>query len=272
MTELDLQALGIWWIPLAPRVARYATNVNLWAIEDGDLGFTLLGCGSGSPDSLIALTSGLADAGATLRDVRRIILTCARNEHADGLRWMLEHAGRLIEVVTPDSASPQLSHSSAAWRVLRDGETVQFRHFTATALQCGCHRPRITCLHAGPDRLLFSADHLVDDGGLSARFAHESAPDGPRAYRSFLERLAGLDVSVVLPGIGPPFGGHRRVVRASLSQPSLSLPDGAQRLRRGWRLAPARPAALRPPVPAAPRNARNRRNAQPPPANKEQQG
>lgn len=248
MTELDLQALGIWWIPLAPPAERCGATVNAWAIEDGDLGITLVGCGTGSSDALAALSNGLAEAGATLRDVGRVVVPGAHEEHAGGLRWIVENAGRPVEVLAAGPVRARLPALLSRTRVLRAGDRIEFRRITARAMVCGGHVPPLTCLFEERHGILFSSNHLVDDPGTYARHGSGSSPEIDRdAYRVSLARLSELPVSVVLPGRGPPFAGHRRSIRkalASLTSRGQSESSGDTRVRAN------RPSSSAPPVPS----------------------
>lgn len=257
MTELDLQALGIWWIPLSVPAERRGTTVNVWAIEDCTASVTLFGCGPATSESFAALTNGLAEAGATLGDVGRIIVPGGLPDHTGALRWILDAARRPVEVLASRSVRAHLPVQRSTTHELHAGDPVEFRRFGATAMRCGGHLPPLTCLFAERQRLLFSSEQLVDDPGLYARHAGASSSDIDRdAYRVSLARLAELHISVVLPGHGPPFAGHRRVIRDALVR--LNSPSAAMR-----RAAPGdRPRPLRTnstPPPAEGRQARTGR-------------
>jgi glyoxylase-like metal-dependent hydrolase (beta-lactamase superfamily II) len=240
VTELDLQALGIWWIPLPHPAARRGATVNAWAIEDDALGITLFGCGPGTPEAVAALTRGLAQAGATLHDVGRVIVPGVLPDHAGALPWIAEHAGRPVEVLASWPVRDALALPASSARELRAGARLDFKRFASTAVRCGGLLPPLTCLFAEHPGLLFSSDHLLDDPGAYARLAGGSRPDVDRdAYRLSLARLAALPVSVVLPGRGPPFAGHRRVVREALAQ--LSPPASSRRPRGPRPLSPRAP-------------------------------
>jgi glyoxylase-like metal-dependent hydrolase (beta-lactamase superfamily II) len=245
LTELDLQALGIWWIPLARPAARYDANANVWAVEDGEFGLTLFGCGSSSPASLVALSNGLAEAGATIRDVGRVILSHADHERSDGLRWIVQSAARPIVVVASRPVLGHLALPTVTWHVLRDGDRFQYRCLSAIALVCPGFSPSRTCFYDEQRGLLLSSDLLLDDGGTHARLCCESNLD-VEAYRASLTRLSRLDISLVLPAHGSPFAGHRRVIRdalASLEHPPRDCVGPASGRPRRRTLRAAKTAA-----------------------------
>ena len=78
------------------------------------------------------------------------------------------------------------------------------------------HTPGLCVLHDPGHRLLLAADHLLER--ISPNPLIELRPDGPqlfqplRAYLDSLARTRALEVELVVPGHGPPFGGHRAVI------------------------------------------------------------
>lgn len=219
MTELDLQAMGIWRITMGRAGESPAARVNVWAIEDELFGITLFDCGSGTSDSLVALEDGLAVAGATTRDVRRIIVSHPHPEHAGGMKQLVENSYFPVEVMASGPDLDRLPLPPRRKHELRDGERITFRRFVAVALRCPGHTPALTCLFAPGPALLFSSDHLVDQVTESACLVGRGLePElDVMAYCASLTRLSRLEISVVLPGRGPPFAGHRRAIRDSLS-------------------------------------------------------
>ena len=79
------------------------------------------------------------------------------------------------------------------------------------------HTPGLLCLHDRSHRILFSDDHLLER--VSPNPLIELGPDGSDgffrplvAYLDSLARTRALEVDLVLPGHGPPFGRHREVI------------------------------------------------------------
>lgn len=216
MTELDLMALGIWRIPI-PLPAR-GVVVNAWAIEDANGGIALFDCGLDSPESLAALADGLAEANASLDDVRRLILSHGHPEHAGGARHVLGRPARPVPVFVSGAEPLTLPGAGGHVHPLRDGDRLQFKRFVATALHTPGHTAGLSCLFAEEQGILFSSDHLLHgvEPIATCDLANDDL-DAVQAYRKSLLRLGALDVRVVLPGRGAPFAGHRRVVREVLS-------------------------------------------------------
>jgi glyoxylase-like metal-dependent hydrolase (beta-lactamase superfamily II) len=152
-------------------------------------------------------------------------------------------------------------------RRLADGDRIVAGGRTLTVLERSGHSPTDTVFHDESDALLVGGDHLLDqissnplaqwpvgtrDPELAAR-----APDRRRPlldYLASMRRTAELEVSVVLPGHGEPFGDHRRLIerrermhrrRARKILRSIERPTTAAALAsRLWRHVPVTQAYL----------------------------
>jgi glyoxylase-like metal-dependent hydrolase (beta-lactamase superfamily II) len=97
------------------------------------------------------------------------------------------------------------------------GEVLRVGRLELEVLHMPGHTPGLICLHERRHRLFFSADHLLER--VSPNPILELPPDGEAgpyrplvSYLDSVSRLRSLDVDLVLPGHGPPFGDHRRVI------------------------------------------------------------
>ena len=110
-----------------------------------------------------------------------------------------EHARR-IEAVLP----------------LEPGEVIHGKYVTLEVLHMPGHTPGLCCLYDRRRRLFLAADHLLEK--VSPNPFIELGPGGEEGWRplvAYLEAIArvrALEVDLVLPGHGPPFSGHRRVI------------------------------------------------------------
>ena len=102
-------------------------------------------------------------------------------------------------------------------RPLVDGDVVRTRHLELRVLHMPGHTPGLVCLHEPARRLLFAGDHLLEK--VSPNPLIELGPGGEEghflplvAYLASLARTRALDLDLVLPGHGPPFGDHRAVI------------------------------------------------------------
>ncbi len=100
---------------------------------------------------------------------------------------------------------------------LAEGAVVEGRHVRFTVRHFPGHTPGLIALHEPRLGLLLPADHLLER--ISPNPLIELGPDGTDgffrpllAYLDSLERTRALDLALVLPGHGAPFGDHRRVI------------------------------------------------------------
>ncbi len=100
---------------------------------------------------------------------------------------------------------------------VEEGARLRTRHLELEVLSMPGHTPGLVCLLDRRHRLLFSSDHLLER--ISPNPLIELGPDGSDgffrplvAYLESLARTRELEVDLILPGHGPPFGGHRQVI------------------------------------------------------------
>ncbi|MBN1568600.1 MAG: MBL fold metallo-hydrolase [Acidobacteria bacterium] len=109
--------------------------------------------------------------------------------------------GKRLEKVTP----------------LLPGQILQCRHVTLEILHMPGHTPGVCCLYDRDNRLLFSADHFLQN--VSPNPLLELSPNGePPSFKPLLsyfasiDRVRSLSVDLVLPGHAAPFSRHREVI------------------------------------------------------------
>lgn len=101
---------------------------------------------------------------------------------------------------------------------LDDGQTIELGGLEWCAIAAPGHDPEALVLHCARERLLISADALWGNG-FGLIFPELEGESGFSEQRAILERIASLDVAVVLPGHGPMFtdvSGALRVARQRL--------------------------------------------------------
>jgi glyoxylase-like metal-dependent hydrolase (beta-lactamase superfamily II) len=106
--------------------------------------------------------------------------------------------------------------------LLEPGEVLHAKHVALEVVHMPGHTPGLCCLHERRLRLFFSADHLLEK--VSPNPLIELGPHGEEgvfrpliAYAESIARLRALDVDLVLPGHGAPFGRHRDVIDSLLA-------------------------------------------------------
>jgi glyoxylase-like metal-dependent hydrolase (beta-lactamase superfamily II) len=104
---------------------------------------------------------------------------------------------------------------------LEPGAVLRTRHLALEVHHMPGHTPGLCCLYERQRKIFFSADHLLEK--VSPNPIIELGPNGEEglfrpllAYVRSVQRLRALEVDVILPGHGPPFGGHRQVIDALL--------------------------------------------------------
>src|SRR6266511_390795 len=110
-----------------------------------------------------------------------------------------------------------LARRVPAVRPLVEGDRVRTRHLALRALHMPGHTPGLVCLHDAAHRLLLSGDHVLEK--VSPNPLIELGPNGEEdwfkplvAYLASVARTRALELDLVLPGHGPPFGDHRAVI------------------------------------------------------------
>jgi glyoxylase-like metal-dependent hydrolase (beta-lactamase superfamily II) len=192
------------------------------------------------------LTKYLEGQGRTIGDLARIVCTHGHPDHAGGVR---ELAAGDIEVLmhpadfeglqvgvrdalrrptrgrffasmtpTPDTALP-----------LADGDVLDIAGGLEVIHTPG-HTPGSVCLYARRDRILFVGDVLQRRRNGEVIFAHSIYSDDVTAARASVQRLGGLDVSMIAFGHYPP-------LREGASETLADLVRRAQRIERGDRTA-----------------------------------
>jgi glyoxylase-like metal-dependent hydrolase (beta-lactamase superfamily II) len=88
--------------------------------------------------------------------------------------------------------------------VLEDGETIELGRLRWQVIAAPGHDPDAIVLHCADERILISADAFWQDG-FGVIFPEIEGESGFVEQRAMLERIAALDVRVVIPGHGPVF-------------------------------------------------------------------
>jgi glyoxylase-like metal-dependent hydrolase (beta-lactamase superfamily II) len=229
-------------------------RVNVYVIEDDPL--TLVDTGPNSGTSFDELTRGLNGLGHAIEDIELVILTHQHIDHLGLVSLVAAHSGAdvaAIDVAVPFvenfaaeaqadddyarevmlkngipeelvAALSVVSSAFRAWgaradvtRILRDGETLEFRDRSLTVHHRPGHSPTDTIFHDRERRMLISADHLlghISSNPLLTR-PRDGSTDRPQALVSYLESLRltrEMDVDLVLPGHGEAFEDHKSLI------------------------------------------------------------
>lgn len=201
-------------------------------------------------DGTVALEAGLQGAGYALRDVSRVVVTHAHIDHYGLAGRLLELTGAELwmhaatdfdcekyrhpgtatarrrdtyaDHGVPPGTVDELADTLGRWmpylhsvveasRRLRGGERITVGSRVLEVVHTPGHSLGHVCLWSPADRALFSGDHLLPGVTPPVAFERGSDPDPLGSYLDSLDRVAGYDPALVLPGHGRPFrDGARR--------------------------------------------------------------
>lgn len=100
---------------------------------------------------------------------------------------------------------------------LADGMTVHLGSFDWQVISAPGHDPNAVILYSPESRVLLSADALWERG-FGIIFPELEGESGFAEQQAILERIAQLDVHVVIPGHGRPFTGVNAAIDVSLGR------------------------------------------------------
>lgn len=237
--EPEAVAPGVHRLPL-PLPGDALKAINTYLLEDGD-GFTLIDAGWDSADSRAVLERLVADVGAELRHVRRVVVTHLHMDHvghASALRNDLgaefvmgrgEEPGYSSNLSDPErgrahreammvlAGGAELVDEFSAvrgpakalgWGLpdtwLDDGETTGSERRLEAVATPGHTRGHLSFLDR-EHRLLLSGDHLLPHITPSIGFETFYNPTALGDFLASLAKVRPLDVELVLPAHGPVF-------------------------------------------------------------------
>jgi glyoxylase-like metal-dependent hydrolase (beta-lactamase superfamily II) len=220
-------------LPMAGNPMRY---INGYLVEESD-GYTLIDCGWKADDVLAALHAGLASAGASLAEVKRLLITHFHFDHY-GLAGTLMRAGvaelgmhaldwEFVSILLSD---PERMDNAADDFIERNGLTVgalledEIEHHRRSeltrptrfledgersgrlrAVWTPGHSPGHLCFVDERSGKMFTGDHVLDPVTPHVGVWHESRGDALGEYNDSLRKVAEIGATGVLPAHGEPF-------------------------------------------------------------------
>jgi glyoxylase-like metal-dependent hydrolase (beta-lactamase superfamily II) len=236
---------GIHMLELPLPFSLGIVNVYLVRLESGWL---LIDTGMRTEACFDALARALEGLSVDWRDIRRILLTHIHPDHIGLATKLIALTGAALElhaadnellvhvtdtdlhrdwqqeILTTAGVSPEMRamvHSAmfeiqqsferlAPDRLLAGGETIATAHGVLEVVWTPGHSPGHVCLYDRQRRVLISGDHILQH--ISPNIGWQPGRDALGEYLSSLDRIAALDVDLILPSHGAPFAGHREWV------------------------------------------------------------
>ena len=225
-----------------PMTGSPLRHINGYLVPEDD-GFTLIDCGWKADDVLAALHAGLAEHGAALSDVKRIVVTHMHFDHyglAGTLRragvpelllheldWefasriltnpkeadkvsdaWLERNGYVVEPTDEESEHHRMNELTEPTRKLGDAERIG----RLLVVWTPGHTPGHICFVDTVSKKMFTGDHVLDPVTPHVGFWAEHRGDPLGDYIASLENVGRIGASGVLPAHGEPFPDLQRRV------------------------------------------------------------
>ncbi len=217
-------------------------NIYLVRLEDG---YLLIDCGMETEPAFETLQAALNERGIQWCEIRQILLTHMHPDHMGLAARLLELTGaelamheaearHLRQVTAGDRKLPWLAeaymqsgvplalelkmeehfngirknfHDIAPARSLNGGEQLETALGPLEVIWTSGHSPGHICLYSRERKLLFSGDQIIEK--ITPNIAWHPGRDMLAEFLESLNRLAGLDIDLILPGHDEPFSGHR---------------------------------------------------------------
>ncbi len=153
----------------------------------------------------------------------------------------------MAAVVAAGDGSTRLARRIPEVQPIEAGAVVEGRAIRFEVIEMPGHTPGLICLWAPDHGVLLPADHLLEK--VSPNPIIELDAEGRQVHRPLavylqsLERTRALEISLVMPGHGPGFSGHRALIDGLLGffekRQARLLGLLAGRPRTGWELCQA---------------------------------
>ncbi|HYL35887.1 MAG TPA: MBL fold metallo-hydrolase [Bryobacteraceae bacterium] len=232
----------VWKLALPLPFELASVNVYLVALEDG---YLLIDCGMETDPAFATLSAAMTERGIAWTEIRRIFLTHMHPDHMGLAARLLRLTGATLAMHEAEAAHLQMVASAERrfpWLeiaytqagvpktleskinehflevrknfhnitpdvALVGGEEIPTAIGPLQVLWTSGHSPGHVCLYSAERKLLFSGDQILEN--ITPNISWHPGRDMLGEFLESLERLAGLEVELILPSHGEPFSGHR---------------------------------------------------------------
>ena len=236
---------GIHWLklPLPMPGSVFPGYVNAYLVQ-GDRGFTLVDTGWNTDEAFASLQEQLAETGADIRDISRIVVTHVHPDHYGLAGRIKQLSGAVLALhdiekgfiksryITMDELLKQTGQWLAINGVppdelanirdatvgleqyiiptypditLHGGETIATGKFTFQVLWTPGHSSGHICLYEPGEKVLISGDHILPTITPNVGSHPQSIENPLGRYLNSLNDLKRLDIRLILPGHESPF-------------------------------------------------------------------
>jgi glyoxylase-like metal-dependent hydrolase (beta-lactamase superfamily II) len=241
MTEISP---GIYWFKLPIMLEGVSlAHVNVYLVRGND-GYLLIDSGWNTPDSFEAMSRGLKEIGADLKDVTQVVCTHAHPDHygmaghikqISGAAITMHHIeknyimpryvamqellGETDQMLTgngvPRAEVQKLRDATVGLAqfivpalpdtTLHEGETISHGAFNFRVMWTPGHSSGHICLYEPDRKLLFSGDHILPKITPNISVHPQSIENPLGRYLRSLKETRGLNVELTCPGHDEPF-------------------------------------------------------------------
>ncbi len=235
---------GIYWFKLPITMEQSnLTHINVYLIK-GEKGWLLVDSGWNTEESFSALSNGLAEIGAEVKDIWRILVTHVHPDHYGmaGRIKKLSGAEILMHDIEKDFIKPryidmeellqktdrQLIANGAPHEemialrdaslglenlivptppdsLLHDGDTIDTGIFKFRVIWSPGHSSGHVCLYEPAKKILLSGDHILPKITPNISVNPQSIENPLGRYIQSLKEIRNLDIELTLPGHDQPF-------------------------------------------------------------------
>jgi len=227
-------------------------SVNIYLVKLAEA-YLLIDCGMETDPAFETLRTALDERAIAWRDIRQILLTHMHPDHMGMSRRLLELTGaellmhrdeaEHLDIITrstrrlpwldeayvqsgvPEGLESKMEehfagirknfHQLAPAHLLAGGEELPTAIGPLEVVWTSGHSPGHICLYSRRHKLLFSGDQILEN--ITPNIAWQPGRDMLAEFLESLQRLAQLDVELVLPSHGKPFSGHRAWIEETIA-------------------------------------------------------